>query len=63
MSWIKEQGNPLSGFFTELLRSDTLQDFFEFAVVRSCTADSNLLQPTGSENSTPHTSHFLVESQ
>ena len=31
-------------------------------VVRSFTADSNLLQPTGCVNSTPHTSHFLVYS-
>ena len=33
---------------------------FFFVVVRSFTADSNLLQPTGGVNSTPHTSHFLV---
>ena len=33
-----------------------------FVVVRSFTADSNLLQPTGDVNSTPHTSHFLVDS-
>ena len=33
-----------------------------FFVVRSFTADSNLLQPTGSVNSAPHTSHFLVNS-
>ena len=32
--------------------------FFEFVVVGSFTADSNLLQPTGSVNSTPHTSPF-----
>ena len=32
-----------------------------FVVVRSFTAESNLLQPTGSVNSTPHTSHFLVD--
>ena len=60
---VKEQhigrGDPLCGFFTKLLRSDTLQDFF-VVVVRSFTADSNLLQPTVSLNSTPHTSHFLV---
>ena len=37
-------------------------DFFLifFVVVRSLTADSNLLQPTGGVNSTPHTSHFLA---
>ena len=55
-----ERRDPLWDFFTKLLRSDTLQDFF-FVVVRSFTADSNLLQPTVCVNSTPHTSHFLVD--
>ena len=32
--------------------------FKNFVVVGSFTADGNLLQPTGSENSTPHTSAF-----
>ena len=32
-----------------------------FVIVRSFTADSNLLQPTGGVNSTAHTSHFLVD--
>ena len=49
----------MCSFFTKLLRSDTLQDFF--VVVRSFTVDSNLLQPTGGVNSTPHTSHFHVD--
>ena len=53
-----ERRNPLCSFFTKLLRSDTLQDFF--VVVRSFTADSSLLQPTGCANSTPHKSHFLM---
>ena len=44
-----------------LLRNDTLQDYI-YVVVRSFTAESNLLQPTGGVNSTPHTSHFLVDS-
>ena len=51
-----ERRDPLCGFFTKLLRNDTLQDFF--VVVRWFTADSSLLQPTGRVNSTPHTSHF-----
>ena len=34
--------------------------FFEVVVVRSFTADSNLLQPTGVWTEHPHTSHFLV---
>ena len=54
-----ESGDPLCGFFTKLLRSDSLQDFF--VVVRSFTAESNLLQPTEGVNSTPHTSHFVVD--
>ena len=33
-----------------------------FVVVRSFTADSNLLQPTEGVSCTPHTSHFLVDS-
>ena len=44
-------------FLTKLLKV-TLWQFF--VVVRSFTADSNLLQPTESVNTTPHTSHFLV---
>ena len=52
----KERVDPLCNFFTKLLRSGTLQDFF--VVVRSFTADSSLLQPTECVNSTPHTSHF-----
>ena len=38
-----------------------LKNFFEkkfCVVVGSFTADSNLLQPTGGVNSTPHTSPF-----
>ena len=35
--------------------------FFLFVAVRSFTADSSLLQPTGGVNTTPHTSHFLVQ--
>ena len=35
-----------------------LMRFFLFVVVGSFTADSNLLQPTGGVNSTPHTSTF-----
>ena len=31
---------------------------FRFVAVRSFTADSSLLQPTGGVNTTPHTSHF-----
>ena len=54
----KERRDPLCSFFTKLLRSDTLQNFF--VVVRSFTADSSLLQPTGGVNSTPHTSHFIA---
>ena len=62
ISGMIERCDPSSGFFTKLLRSDTLQRFFKFVVVRSFTADSNLLQPTGGVNSTPHTSHFLLDS-
>ena len=51
--WHVERGDPLCGFCTKLLRSDILQDFF--VVVRSFTADSNLLQPTGVCEQ--HTSH------
>ena len=36
--------------------------FFQFVAVRSFTADSSLLQPTGSVNTTPHTSHFFTDS-
>ena len=54
-----EPGDPLCSFFTKLLGCDTLQVFF--VVVRSFTTDSNLLQPTEGVNSTPHTSHFLVQ--
>ena len=45
-------------FLQKSFRSETLQDFF--VAVRSFTADSSLLQPTGCANSTPHTSHFLT---
>ena len=48
-----QRGDPLCSFFTKLLRSDALQDFY--FVVRSRTADSSLLQPTGCANSTLHT--------
>ena len=54
-----ERSDPLCDFFTKLLKSDILQDFF--AVLRSFTADNSLLQPTGDVNSTHHTSHFLVQ--
>ena len=54
-----ERDDTLCGLFTKLLRSDNLQDFF--VVVKSFTVDSNLLQPTGGVNSTPHMTHFLVE--
>ena len=54
-----ERGDPLCSFFTKLLRSDTLQDFFVVRFVHSWH-DSSLLQPTGSVNSTLHTSHFFV---
>ena len=46
-------------FLPNTFRSETLQDFL-FVAVRSFTADSSLLQPTESVNSTPHTSHFLT---
>ena len=63
LSGTTERRDPSSGFFTKLLKSDTLQNFFEeIVVVRSLTADGNLLQPTGGVNRTLHTSHFLVES-
>ena len=52
MSGITERSDPLSDFFTKLLRSDTLQKNF-FIVVRSFTAVMNLLQPTVCVNSTP----------
>ena len=65
MSGNTERSDPLIGFFTKLLRSDTFPELFflKLIVVRSFAAASNLLQPTGSVNSTPHMSHFLVESQ
>ena len=34
---------------------------FLFVAVRSFTADSSLLQPTGGVNTTPHTSYFLTD--
>ena len=34
---------------------------FWFVAVRSFTADSSLLQPTVCVNTTPHTSHFLID--
>ena len=46
-------------FLQKSFRSEILQDFL-FVAVRSFTADSSLLQPTESVNSTPHTSHFLT---
>ena len=66
MSGIKEQGDLLKTLLHKAAQRETLTSFF-FAkkkdVVRSFTADSNLLQPTGCVNSTPHTSHFLGVSQ
>ena len=54
-----EREDPLYSFFTKLLRSDTLHDFFVVVKI----VDSSLLQPTGRGlNSTPHTSHFLGNS-
>ena len=35
--------------------------FLRFVAVRSFTADSCLLQPTGGVNTTPHTSYFHSE--
>ena len=61
MSGITEQGDLLKRLSHKAAQSDTLTSFFEKNVeVRSFTADSNLLQPTGAVNSTPHTSHFLA---
>ena len=36
-------------------------NIFWFVAVRSFTADSSLLQPTASVNTTPHTSHFFAD--
>ena len=36
-------------------------NYFWFVAVGSFTADSSLLQPTGSVNTTPHTSYFLTD--
>ena len=52
-----ERRDPLFAVFGQNLRRDDLQDFF-FVAVRSFTADSSLLQPTGCANTTPHTVHF-----
>ena len=61
MKWAASQNRATCWrrFFTKLLRETLWQDFF-FVVVRSFTADCNLLQPTESVYSTPHTSHFLA---
>ena len=59
MSSIKE--HLLKTLPHQAAQSETLTSFFflkKNVVVRSFTADTNLLQPTGGVNSTPHTSHF-----
>ena len=51
-------GRPVVRFLHKAAQKWHFERFF--VVVRSFTADSNLLQPTGGVNTTPHTSHFLV---
>ena len=55
-----ERGDPLCLFFTQP-QTCRLSRFFWFVAVRSFTADSSLLQPTGGVNTTPHTSHFFID--
>ena len=50
----------MSAVFSQNLRRVDFQDFLRFVAVRSCTADSSLLQPTGGVNTTLHTSIFTV---
>ena len=56
-----ERRHPLCRFFTQP-QTCRLSRFFRFVAVRSFTADSSLLQPTGGVNTTPRPSHFLIDS-
>ena len=47
MSGIKEQGDRLKTLPQQAAQSEFVDKIFLFVVVRSFTADSNLLQPTG----------------
>ena len=65
MSGIKAQGDLFGTFSHKAAQNDTLTSFFfeKFVVVRSFTADSNLLQPTGCVNRTPSHVTFSRVSQ
>ena len=52
MSGLKEQGDLFWMFTHQETQSGILTRFLLFVVVRSFTADSNVLQPTGCENRT-----------
>ena len=60
MSSLKEQGDLFWTLTHQDTQSGILTRFFKFVVVRSFTADSNLLLPTGSVNRTPSHVTFLV---
>ena len=54
-----ERGDPLwVPSFHKTSDVSTFKMFLRFVAVRSFTADSSLLQPTGGVNTTPHTVHF-----
>ena len=58
-----ERGDPLwVPSFHRTSDVSTFKNFLRFVAVRSSTADSGLLQPTGGVNTTPHTSIFHSES-
>ena len=50
----------MSAVFSQNLRRIDFQDFLKFVAVRSFTADSSLIEPTGSVNTTPHTRPFFT---
>ena len=51
----------MSAVFSQNLRRVDFKIFSRFVAVRSFTAESSLLQPTGGVNNTPHTSIFHSE--
>ena len=60
MSGLKEQGDLFWMLTHQETQSGNFDNIFKFVVVKSFTADSNLLQPTGGWTKHPHTSHFLA---
>ena len=63
MSSLKGQGDLFWALTHQDTQSGILTRLFEFVVVRSCTADSNLLQPAGGVNRTPSHVTFSGVSQ